>query len=432
MPKVQLSTTPSYVGNSMFGGLTLVEGWDYRALLFSQSNHRLRNGAWSGGGGFYTYHSRVVHEGQFAMPLTLLGTSFGTWQMRGVAGCPTTPPSNWDDRYSSWGDAATAVQSYIPSGYKKTRPGNPQASLGQFLIELRDIPRIPLSGGIFGVSKRPGKYGFRTIQVQRFQDIPGQLLKNLTSLKNLGSEYLNVVFGWKPLLSDLRKMFYLWQNVDKQMAQIIRENGKGIDRRATIEEDTSVVMSDPVVYNTPFVNVYGSVPAFPTFVGTTEYRTIEYSYTRVWYMAKYQYYIPDVGSSLWNARARAALFGALPTPELLWEVLPWSWLVDWFTNVGDIYSNISPNAVDNLVSLYSYTMKHVKTVTSWHATVSCTRGDGEVWFHPSFDGIFSSFATEETKLRFPGGSPYVLNIGTGQDLSPYQLGVVAALGLSRS
>jgi len=364
------------------------------------------------------------------MPLNLLGTDFGYWQMSGVVGGPTHVPSTWADRYDSWGVAATKVQDYIPKGYQRTRPGNPRADLGQFLIELRDIPKLPLTKGLFKVSKRPGKYGFRTVSGVPFQEIPRELFRNLTSLRNLGSEYLNVVFGWKPLLSDLRKMYYLWQDVDRRMGQIIRENGKAISRRANVETSSTLdVVDGPTAQPFAYYNIWGGVPNFPTFEGTTVLTHLKRTYARVWYMAKYQYYIPDVGSSLWTTRARAALFGVLPTPALLWEVLPWSWLIDWFTNVGDIYSNISPNAVDNLVTLYSYTMKNVKTYESWHAHVHHSAGTA-VWSHPGCDAGFASYLSEETKLRFPGGSPFTLNTKLA-DFSPYQLGVLAALGLSR-
>jgi len=425
--KYRYKATPLYAGNSRFGALSPVWNWDLDALLVNQGNYRLPNGSWSGGGAFYTYHNSCHNQGQVSMPLHLDKDSLGTWKILGVVGGPSSPPSSFT--YPTWGQAATAVQSYIPRGYKLTRPGNPVASLGQFLIELRDLPTIPFSKGLFKVSKRRNKYGFKTVQGVPFQQIPKVLLENLTSVRNLGSEYLNVVFGWKPLLSDLRKMYHLWQTVDKRMGQIIRENGKAISRRATVDEGTKLDIT-PTTYNTPWVNCYGGVPAFPTFDGKTLYTAIRYSYYRVWYMAKYQYYIPDVGSSQWTARARAALFGALPTPELLWEVLPWSWLIDWFTNVGDIYSNISPNAVDNLVSLYSYTMRHEKSINSFHAHVSQSPGDS-FWVHPGADTTLSTFYKEETKLRFPGGSPFVLN-AQGADFSPYQLGVLAALGLSRS
>jgi len=226
-------------------------------------------------------------------------------------------------------------------------------------------------------------------------------------------------------------MYYLWYDIDKRMAKIIRENGRNIRRRATISDDQTTSQTS-TVYPFPFANVYGGPPSYAA--GSTKYTTSTTVKTRIWYSAGYRYYIPDTGSSLWNARARAALFGALPTPELLWEVLPWSWLIDWFSNVGDVVSNISPNAVDNLVMRYGFIMKHVLTKTeyqsdtSWEGANSSFGGFGSVWKGGSH--AFVSTSTVETKVRMGGSNPFGLNVQLSS-LSAYQLSILAALGISR-
>jgi len=239
---------------------------------------------------------------------------------------------------------------------------------------------------------------------------------------------LNVVFGWKPFVNDLRKMYNLWQTIDKRMAQIVRENGRGIRRKATIKDvtDTSQTGAD---FNTCFVNVYGG--AGPNGPGcSTQYRVTTRTKTKVWFVGKYQYYIPDTGSSQWTTRARAALFGALPTPDLLWEVLPWSWLIDWFGNVGDVVSNLSPNAVDNLTTQYSFTMRTVKTAIRCDAYCVAPAAGG-VFVSPAVDRTFTSVFEDEVKQRVGGGNPFGIGVELAS-LSGYQLSILAALGLSKS
>jgi len=224
-------------------------------------------------------------------------------------------------------------------------------------------------------------------------------------------------------------MYYLWQSVDKQLGKIIRENGRGINRRATIEDDsTSVPTSQDFSY--PFANVLGGPPAF--FAGTTSYSSTVTTSRKVWFSAKYRYWIPDVSSSQWDLRARAALFGAIPGPDLLWEVLPWSWLVDWFENVGDVMSNMSLNAVENLVCLHSYTMEHLETKTESTAHVNVAASNpGDVFVHPDCDQDFRSVTKTESKIRRGGGNPYGLSADISS-LSGGQLGILAALGISKS
>lgn len=146
-------------------------------------------------------------------------------------------------------------------------------------------------------------------------------------------------------------------------------------------------------------------------------------------MAKYQYYIPDTSSWQWDARARAVLFGALPTPSVVWEVLPWSWMVDWFTNVGDVMSNASVNAVDNLVALYSYIMEHKTTTVECTAVSQWESKYNQYWAYPGGSCTSVGKSTVETKARC-GGSPFGMGI-TFSGLSAGQGAILAALGLSR-
>jgi hypothetical protein len=236
-----------------------------------------------------------------------------------------------------------------------------------------------------------------------------------------------MLFGWVPFVRDLQKIYNLWQTIDRQMAQIIRDNGRGIRRRATLLEDTKTLWSYSARTNAPGSSVYGFPGDFVRGGGTTQLVGETTQKTKVWYSAKYRYYIPDISSSQWKTRAKLALFGALPTPEVVWELVPFSWLIDWAVNVGDVVSNMSTNAVDNLVQEYSYIMMSIKTVKV--ASAYC------VWqkFNNLWPGGFANFTSQisqEIKLRTVGGSPYALNAAAGTPLSGYQLGILAALGLN--
>jgi hypothetical protein len=253
------------------------------------------------------------------------------------------------------------------------------------------------------------------------------LHQRLDGYRHLGGEYLNAVFGWKPFVNDLIKMYFLYQTIDKRLAQLVRENGKAIRRKATVEDD---VTGNQVVtnYSFPWANVIGAPANGGT--GKTRYTVETRTTTRVWFSGSFRYYVPDIGSSQWTARAYAALFGALPTPELLWEVLPWSWLIDWFSNVGDVISNCSTNAVDNLTLRYSFIMKHVSTSTTCTSSVWA---DASTLPSDNWRAAANTFTTTklvETKVRVGGGNPFGLNVSL-PSLSLYQLSILAALGISR-
>jgi hypothetical protein len=155
--------------------------------------------------------------------------------------------------------------------------------------------------------------------------------------------------------------------------------------------------------------------------------------TRVWYSARYRYFIPEehLQSSLWTKAAKAALFGVLPTPELLWEVVPWSWLIDWFTNVGDIASNLSWTPAENLIADYSFVMKHIEEkVVTTNYTFFPPRIT-PAYNYKGVDHTFTRVEKREVKLRAGDLNPFGLGV-TLPSLSGRQLGILAALGISRS
>lgn len=407
-----------YVLGSFQGGNTTYTcpEWHDDTLMLSSNHHRTKSGAWDGGGPFYVIKETMIQKG-LTYRYLYNGISY-TCYMPGMGQIASPTVISAKPTFAS---QQSRLAGLYATGNKRARPGNPVASLGQFIIELRDLPRIPFTGSSKGKLAKRLTSPTAGVPIGR---LPVLLKERLFNFRSLGSEYLNVVFGWKPFVSDLRKMYYLWQDIDKRMAQIVRENGKYIRRRASIDSSNSSTQTY-THYGFPFANVPGGPPWH--FSGTTEYTVTETTTSNSWFSGSYRYYIPDVGSSAWDKRARLALFGALPTPELLWEVLPWSWLIDWFANVGDVMSNISTNAVDNLTMRYSFVMEHTTYTKEVKSLVNVPGAGQNI---PSFAGNITSTYTKEVKLRNGGGNPYGLNVQLAT-LNGHQLAILAALGLSR-
>lgn len=426
VPKVRWTKSATPIGLPTSN--TKVWDYDYSGLLVSEAHwRRVRKGfaVWSGGGPFYVHREKLTNTGKRADTWKKNGVVLGQYTTCGIAGLASnTSPSQ--PVPASYSVASQPCADNYATLYKRARPGNPVADMGQFLIELRDLPQLPFRSLL---GKRP-KRGFLPYRNGKFpiQEIPRFLKNALGNYRALGSEYLNVVFGWAPFVRDLQKMYNLWQTIDKRMAQLVRENGKYIRRKATLTNDVTTTQTGQV-YTFPYANVLGAPPTYAT--GTTAYTVTTRTIDHMWFSGSFRYYIPDVGSSLWTARAKAALFGALPTPELLWEVLPWSWLIDWFANVGDVLSNASTNAVDNLTLRYSFVMKHTSVETHAKSFVFHTASTSPNDSWPRVETTYNTTKLVESKLRRGGGNPFGLDVQL-PSLSTYQLGILAALGLSRS
>jgi len=407
--KVVFQRTPHIVGPT--GAPFTVYTHSYDGLEYSENHHLKPDGSWSGGGPFYVYKKGT--SGQFYyVDWKVLGTI-----QRGYIGSPSLPSlAPTSPSVPLFATYMPSLQADYATGFARTRPGNPLAAAGQFGAELHQIPRIPLLASAGTIA------GLGTL-IRRLHN-------RLFFFRSLGNEYLNITFGWAPFVRDLQQMYHLQKNMDTQIAQIIRDNGRGIRRRCTLENDSSVSQTKST-NTSPFGFCTGGVTFFggctSTLTTTTTVRTHR------WYVGKYQYYIPDLGSSEWTARARRALFGINPTPSLLWELLPWSWLVDWFTNAGDVFSNASSNAVDNLTCKYSYIMKNVRTEVQRSAYCEWpTRESGGVNPTHAPGGRTTLTTTEyvESKVRAGSLNPFGLGIQFSS-LTNYQIGILAALGLSR-
>jgi hypothetical protein len=431
LPAVRSWRFPRYVGPT--GSTTYVEDWGYEALLVSQGHPR-RGKAWAGGGPFYCVKRRVDHNGNAYYPRWIEWGGGSDLRLEGVGPyCFSHYPSHPESEFPSWAQKVEGLQALYPKGYEKIRPGNPKASLLQFLVELRDLPRLP---GRSFVPGPLGGRGFTPSPLKRYFRYSGlgpeTLREKLRFFKNLGSEYLNVEFGWRPFVRDLVKLYELSQVIDKEIAKLRRENGKWLRRKATLVHELSGEPANPVVH--PYNYFYvGGQPGESIFRSAKTVLSIGSTIERrVWIVGSFRYWIPNVRSVQWEDRARLALSGSLPTPKLLWDVYPFSWLADWFLDVGTVVSNLSMNAVDNLVCRYSYIMESIHEHHIAEATCSHTGGFATGWQEwPEVNGAqFSTSYLKESKARFHHGNPFGLEIPEGS-FTPKQLGILAALGLSQ-
>jgi hypothetical protein len=112
------------------------------------------------------------------------------------------------------------------------------------------------------------------------------------------------------------------------------------------------------------------------------------------------------------------------TPEVLWNLTPWTWLVDWTLRVGDSIRANQLRANDLLIMHYGYAME-----TSIYTTESS-------FSNPTNSGI-TNFPSQmgmrvtTTRKRRIRANPYGFGIGGAGALSAPQLAILGALGLTK-
>jgi hypothetical protein len=148
-----------------------------------------------------------------------------------------------------------------------------------------------------------------------------------------------------------------------------------------------------------------------------------------WFSGAFVYHLPqsffaDLYSPFASDFQRVShLFGLELTPDVLWELTPWSWAVDWFSNVGDVIHNVSAWANDGLVMKYGYIMEY-SFVQDTYTFVGPTNVVGGFAGRPP-----NLTLVVETKVR-KKANPFGFGL-TMSGLSTVQKSILAAVGLSR-
>ena len=178
--------------------------------------------------------------------------------------------------------------------------------------------------------------------------------------RSAGSEYLNYEFGWLPLVNDVRNFSRVVKNHQKIMSSYYENSGRNI--KVEYEFPASFSSTDLSGSTYDIMLQWGTSPSF---FNSGKQNGLYYRSTRQWFKGCYTYYaVPprmnhDGLDTIRKFGAYADhLLGVRLTPETLWNLTPWSWAVDWFTNTGDIIHNISAFARDSLVLKYGYIMTH--------------------------------------------------------------------------
>lgn len=262
------------------------------------------------------------------------------------------------------------------------------------------------------------------------------LAKKAAVSQGLGNDYLNIQFGVKPFASDLAKLANGVLSFNQLAKQFLRDAGHVVRRRANLETQSSYVdlgtRGSGVMMGTIQDNYLGGPDLTQwLFDGSNPNSGLVYvsdSFTtETWFSGAWSYYVPSADNfadTVRNYEAQANhLLGTRITPQLIWELTPWSWLIDWFAHIGSFLGIISALSDDSLVLRYGYVM-HKHSAVRTYTMRGLTPIEGSV---PAT--IWSQYAI--TYKRRTRATPY----GFGFDLSGLstaQSAILSALGLTKA
>lgn len=252
-------------------------------------------------------------------------------------------------------------------------------------------------------------------------------LSNQKRRRAIGEEYLNYQFGWAPLVSDLKDISKSIVTSDVIMRQYERDSGRlvrrGYDFPETFNEKSEVYLNN----RSPWTNPSSSDLFVPTLTGKGQVIRSEYTATRQWFRGAFTYYVPPPREGIKDDIQRAVIsarhtLGLSLTPDSIWNLAPWSWAIDWFTNAGDVLTNWTSWAIDNQVLWYGYMMEH--SIHVYRFTFV-----GQTGFRSGLQPP-DVYLVAETKLRRKA-TPYGFGL-SWDSFSTRQKAIIAALGITRS
>jgi hypothetical protein len=296
----------------------------------------------------------------------------------------------------------STLDAYGATAIARVKPASPVANLSQALIELFHDGLPHLMGST--------------------------LWKDKTSAaRNAGDEYLNVQFGWLPLLSDIRSLANGVTQSNAVISRYLNGVGELTKRRYNFPLDetfsTSVINTDIAPWP------LNATPWFcdPFRSGLASRGTLVKE-TRVsrerWFSGAFTYFVPEtvLDQAISKLGILAQQLGGEVTPEVLWNVAPWSWAADWFANTGDIISNYTAFHNDGLLMPYGYIMEHT-IATDTYTLDGIRLNDGSPL------QVQPLTLVTETKVR-RGATPYGFGLNVGS-LSGFQKSIMVALGLTK-
>jgi len=239
------------------------------------------------------------------------------------------------------------LDNYIQRSLECMLPGiKPTMSLPNSLLELKDFKSL---------GKTLGNLAYFMGQTAKtFAKLPKKwTIKKL--LATAADSHLQGSFNIMPLLGDIAAVQRTMRETEKELAQLIARQHMVQKRHFNASMHDSYQDSD-----SGWLSGTKSVPSgHPPIYGNAKCRRITNYGTRLFHAEIwYSYWLGT--AEIEQARIRAYLdkLGVNLNPAIIWNAIPWSFVVDWFVGIGPWLSQFTSRNIEPIVIihrfLYSY------------------------------------------------------------------------------
>lgn len=292
-----------------------------------------------------------------------------------------------------------ALDAFATEAAAKTNPGKPSLSLPVAVAELRDLPR-----SIRGI----GDNVITSINVLSSNRSAGRNARDVA--RQVAQNNLNIQFGLAPLIGDLVKAIDIAALVEKRIREVnnLIESGGQTRRFDGPKEELILREEDKVFYTNAGLGL-----AYASLLRTQR---------EIWATVRWEPSNELLGATPQEQidLARKSVLGVLRSQQAsnAWNLIPWSWLSDWFNSTGDFLASNN----NELASRTTTVCVMVRTITTLTPTEVIRSNMQET---PIPSG--SSRVSKQRFIRYP--IPFA---SKSPILSGRQLGILGSLVGSRS
>lgn len=305
---------------------------------------------------------------------------------------------------------------YGAQAWSAMKADKPNFSAVTSLLELRELPKL-----------------YKQLISDRLRDLRREQARrgarNRYWYSYAGEHYLMVQFGLVPLIRDCTKFLELFNQRKKRFDQLLRDEARPVRRHRILDSKDESDDEIGTTFDRP--NMYGSPDIWPYLVsscyGKGVHTTTSLKKTRkVWVKGASRYWLPPgPRDAAWTRKIQRRIFGGRLTASQIYNAIPWSWFIDYFTDLGYFMEAASEGVADKTVIDYAYIM--VEDYSETHAICTqsiCASSAGASQTVQAFRD------NEHSRKARVHASPFGWGLTDG-DLSVYQIAILGALGASK-
>jgi hypothetical protein len=246
--------------------------------------------------------------------------------------------------------------------------------------------------------------------------------------QNVPSEYLSFHFGWKQLHKDLSDLTKLPEKIGKKMNFLIERSGKPSTFRSTRSGISGATGVSGFSYETDDKEFLAGEPG----LGITSRIEREWE-TRLVINAIFDF--PPINVPHLRRRFFADQVGLIPRFIDVYNIVPWTWLLDWFTGLGNYLELIEEINHDPLLINWGMITTNIrgKLVTEFESTSPIFTLIHKNNVQQSYTGVgvrnrHTSILEYECQTRQNCANVFDVKQTTiAETLSPYQLSILGAI-----